>query len=289
MTRSAAVEDRERARRRPTCEHPGVRRSLIAVNTAPDSENRMHGDEAARYGFASGLVPGVDVLAYLAHAGVERWGADWLEGGRLDGRLAAPVYDREEVVVEATEADGAIDATVAGGDGDVRATARLTLLDDAGIDAVGERLVLTAPEIGILPEPDERPPAERDLLQPGTVLGTQWATFHADKAPRYLDEISEDHPVFRVDGLAHPGWLLRFANWALSSTVRLGPWIHVASVAWFLRSVRDGDTIEVRAIVTDRFERKGHEFVDLAVHERVDDRIVAFVDHRAIWRPRRTD
>ena len=158
-----------------------------------------------------------------------------------------------------------------------------------GADQVGARIVAAAPDIGVLPEPDERPPATRDRLQPGTVLGTQWATFHADKAGRYLDEISEDHPAFRSDGRAHPGWLLRFANWALSSTVRLGPWIHVASDAWFLRSVRDGDTIEVRAVITDRFERKGHEFVDLAVVMRVDERIVLSVDHRAIWQPRRAD
>ena len=72
-------------------------RALVAVNTAPESENRMHGDEARRYGFASGLVPGVDVLAYLAHEGVARWDAAWLAGGRLNGRLASPVYDGEIV------------------------------------------------------------------------------------------------------------------------------------------------------------------------------------------------
>ena len=55
-----------------------MRRELVAVNTAPDSENRMHGDEARRYGFESGLVPGVDVLAYLAHDGVQTWGPAWL-------------------------------------------------------------------------------------------------------------------------------------------------------------------------------------------------------------------
>ena len=268
-----------------------MRRTLIAVNTAPESENRMHGDEAASYGFESGLVPGVDVLAYLAHAGVERWGSDWLSGGRLNGKLISPVYDREEVVVEAVEADGGLDAVVAGLDGGVRSRAELSRFggDDDQLDELMERMATYAPGIGVLPDPDDRPSAEWGLLEPGTVLGTQWATFHADKAPRYLDEISEDHPAFRVDGFAHPGWLLRFANWALSSTVRLGPWIHVASDATFLRAVCDGDTIEVRAMVVDRYERKGHEFVDLAVHYLVGDRFVASVDHRAIWQPRRAD
>ena len=269
-----------------------MRRNLIAVNTAPDSENRMHGDEAARYGFASGLVPGVDVLAYLAHAGVERWGAGWLDGGRLDGRLLVPVYDREEVVVEATDDGDGLQVNVTGPDGVVRASATLQRLDrddEDQMEDVQQRLIAHAPDIGILPEPDERPAAARSLLEPGPVLGTRWATFHAAKAASYLDEISEDHDAYRVDGLANPGWLLRFANWALSSSVRLGPWIHVASDAWLLGAVRDGDTIEVRAMVTDRFERKGHELVDLAVVYRVGDRIVAHVDHRAIWQPRRAD
>ena len=70
-----------------------MRREVVAVNTAPDSENRMHGEEARRYGFASGLVPGVDVLAYLAHSGVDEWGSGWLGGGRLNGRLAAQADD----------------------------------------------------------------------------------------------------------------------------------------------------------------------------------------------------
>lgn len=37
-----------------------------AVNTAPDSENKMHDDRvAAQYGFQGGLVPGVTVYAYI--------------------------------------------------------------------------------------------------------------------------------------------------------------------------------------------------------------------------------
>ena len=42
--------------------------SATALNTAPDSENRIHGDELAKeYGFQGGLVPGVTISAYLVH------------------------------------------------------------------------------------------------------------------------------------------------------------------------------------------------------------------------------
>ena len=272
---------------------PSVRRELRAVNTAPASENRMHGDEARRYGFASGLVPGVDVLGYVAHDGVATWGTAWLGGGRLEGRLQSPVYDGEVVAVVSETAGAGLDVRVEGGSGDARAVAHLSMVD-AG--APGDRSradVLAAADPARFgtaprPEPSARPPAARTNLAAGTVLATQVARFHADRAPSYLDEISESDPAFRSEGCAHPGWLLRFANWALSSTVRLGPWIHVSSDAFLLVPVRDGDELEVRALVTDCFERKGHEIVDLEVLYLVDGGPVAFVEHRAIWQPRVT-
>ena len=39
-----------------------------AFNTAKASENKIHDDAVAhRFGFAGGLVPGVDVYAYMTH------------------------------------------------------------------------------------------------------------------------------------------------------------------------------------------------------------------------------
>lgn len=266
-----------------------TRRSLTAVNTAPDSENRMHGDEARRYGFSSGLVPGVDVLAYLAHDGVAAWGADWLGAGHLSGRLIEPVYDGDAVDVVTSRISRRLESSVTDAEGTERAAATLSLLSpDERAPLVGRADPATF-EVVIGPDPGARPPAAEDLLEPGTSLATQWATFHSDRTERYLDEISETDPAFRDLGLAHPGWLLRFANWALSTTVRMGPWIHVSSEAWLLDPVGDGDHLEVRARVTDCFERKGHAFVDLTATYLVGDRPVALVDHRAIWRPRLAD
>ena len=62
--------------------------------------------------------------------------------------------------------------------------------------------------------------------------------------------------------VAHPGWLLRFANAILVRNVVLGPWIHVSSDVSLLGIVQDGERVTARAVVVDEFERKGHRFVD---------------------------
>ena len=53
-----------------------------AFNTAKESDNQIHDDAVARrFGFTGGLVPGVDVYAYMTHLPVRRWGRAWLERG----------------------------------------------------------------------------------------------------------------------------------------------------------------------------------------------------------------
>ena len=53
--------------------------SVIAQNTGHGSDNKIHDDEIAqKFGFSGALVPGVDVYAYMTHAPVSHWGADWL-------------------------------------------------------------------------------------------------------------------------------------------------------------------------------------------------------------------
>src|SRR3990167_8711712 len=75
-------------------------RTLTAFNTATASENRIHADDvASRFGFTGGLVPGVDVFAYMAHAPVALWGRDWLSEGRIRAKFGKPVYDGDETLV----------------------------------------------------------------------------------------------------------------------------------------------------------------------------------------------
>jgi hypothetical protein len=59
-----------------------------AFNASKESENKIHDDTVARrFGFRGGLVPGVDVYAYMTHLPVLRWGRAWLERGTAECRL----------------------------------------------------------------------------------------------------------------------------------------------------------------------------------------------------------
>src|SRR5215218_4149683 len=86
---------------------------LQAYNTAKQSENKMHDDTVAkRFGFSGGLVPGVDVMAYMMHMPVAKWGRAFLERGLIDARFVKPVYDGEIADVIAEESNGVLSIEV---------------------------------------------------------------------------------------------------------------------------------------------------------------------------------
>jgi len=82
---------------------------VSAYNTSKHSENKMHDDTVAkRYGFSGGLVPGVDVMAYMMHLPVAKWGRAFLERGLLEARFVKPVYDGELTDVTGEESNGVL-------------------------------------------------------------------------------------------------------------------------------------------------------------------------------------
>ncbi|MGI8793440.1 MAG: hypothetical protein ACR2H3_09715, partial [Acidimicrobiales bacterium] len=135
--------------------------------------------------------------------------------------------------------------------------------------------------------PAERPAASSESLAKGTVLGSIAAGFHADLAGEYLAEVREALPLYAEERVAHPGWLLRFANRILVQNVKLGPWIHVGSDVRFLDVVRDGEQVECLARVTDEYEKSGHKFVVLDVALTANGRPVQRILHTSIYEPRR--
>lgn len=247
---------------------------VVAFNTATQSANRMHDDTvAATFGFPGGLVPGVDVWAYATGPCLDRWGTDFLTGGTIDLRFSTPVYDGETVTSTLDE-DGALE--VRGPDGDIRATGTARLSGDQPAPAA-------LPDAEV---PDDPPPATPERLAPGTVLGTLRFHHRAGPHAEYLDDVRDPRAAYAGGRVCHPGFLARQANYVLSRTVRLGPWIHVSTRATHRRVVTDGDAIEVRGVVTDEFERKGHRFVVLDVEVTADGDPAWSASHTAIWQPR---
>jgi acyl dehydratase len=257
-----------------------VQHHVKAFNTATASTNKIHDDAVAKgLGFRGGLVPGVDVYAYLCHLPAEHWGEAWLERGTIWARFESPVYDGDEVEITATETGGdVLELTLDDSSGGRCAVGRAAL-------ATGAPPALVVDEWPAGPPPAVPPPASEETIT-GPAFGCLEVTFHADRAGEYLDDIRETLPLFRDERVAHPGWLLRFANYVLTANVRMGPWIHVESTVRFLGIVRDGDRVQTRARVTEVRERGGHRFVDLDVLQLVGERPVARTAHTAIYQPR---
>jgi acyl dehydratase len=250
-----------------------------AFNTAQTSENKIHDDAVARrFGFGGGLVPGVDVYAYMAHQPVARWGRAWLERGAAECRFQKPVYDGDIATVTATETTVGLD---------LRVDSRGELCASGSASLPGR---LTAP--GELfpeppPPPGQRPPASEETLAAGTLLGIRPLAITRDLVEQCLSDLRETETLYLREGLAHPVIIARTGNWALNHNVVLGPWMHVGSKLQHFVAVHIGDEVSVRARVTANYEHKEHRFVEVDVQVLANERIpVARIAHTAIWLPR---
>jgi hypothetical protein len=253
-----------------------------AYNTAHSSENRIHDDAVARqFGFSGGLVPGVEVYAYMMHLPVERWGRAFLERGKAECRFTNPVYDGEVAEVVGREEGDAIAIEVRSG-GRCCATG-LARLPAAAPDAPALDRFPSASA----PAMENRPAASAETLPAGACLGSISLEASAELAAGHLGDVRETDALYGREGLVHPGMVLRMCNLALRLNVRLGPWIHVGSEVQNFSVARVGETLVARPCVRANYERKGHLFVDLEVLVLGDRaRPVALVQHTAIYRPR---
>jgi acyl dehydratase len=253
-----------------------------AFNTAKESENKIHDDAVARrFGFKGGLVPGVEVYAYMTHLPVARWGRSWLDRGSAECRLLKPVYDGDTAIVTATETPEGLDLRV-DSRGETCATGRATLPTAA---SPAPAIFATAPAP---PNPPEnRPSADETTLTVGTWFAIHPFRMGAEETQQYLSDVREDLPLYTDDGLFHPGTILHIGNWALRHNVVLGPWMHVGSRIEHFAAARIGDELSAKALVTGNYERKGHRFVDLDVLVYANRTTpVARIAHISIYRPR---
>lgn len=253
-----------------------------AFNTAKDSENKIHDDAVARrFGFSGGLVPGVEVYAYMTHLPVALWGRAWLEHGAAECRLLKPVYDGDRVTVSASETADGLDLEVES-HGELCATGRAGL--PAGASPV-PAIFAEAPTPS--DPPQDRPPAGEATLAVGTWLAIHPFRVSPEDARQYLADVRESLPLYAAQGLVHPGTILHIGNWALRHNVVLGPWMHVGSRIEHFAAAKIGDELSAKALVTGNYEKKGHRFVDLDVLVYANRTTpVARIAHVSIYRPR---
>lgn len=253
-----------------------------AYNTAHSSENKIHDDAVARrFGFSGGLVPGVEVYAYMMHLPVERWGRAFLEHGTAQCRFSNPVYDGEMAEVAGHDEGDAMAIEVTSG-GRICATGSARLPADAPAPPAADLFPLAPP-----PAMESRPAASPATLQVGATLGSIPMEASSAHAAGYLSDVRETDGLYAREGLVHPGTVLRMCNLALLQNVLLGPWIHVGSTVQNFSAARVGETLVARSRVAANYERKGHLFVELDVLVLGEStRPLAQVRHTAIYRPR---
>jgi acyl dehydratase len=252
---------------------------VSACNTSKQSENKIHDDAVARrFGFSGGLVPGVDVMAYMMHVPVAKWGRAFLERGSIEARFVKPVYDGEIADVTGEECDGVLSI-------EVKSRGQLCASGSASLPS-------SAPPVAISDFSEtaavaERRPVDTASYGLGKWLGTLPRAWAGDAAKEYLADVRERDPIYANEGLGHPGLLQRVMNKVLVDNAILGPWIHVGSRMQLLSAARSGDELTARAKVTGNYEKKGHRFVELDALVVANGRTpLAHCQHIAIYQPR---
>lgn len=256
--------------------------TVNAYNLSAASENKIHDDTVAKkFGFEGGLVPGVEVYAYMTHIPVARFGADWLARGTANCRFHKPVYDgRDAAVSGSAQGDDSVALKVES-EGILCATGEAAL--GAAETPPAADTIPAAP----LPDHPTRPDAAPETLVEDQVMGTFEVSYSADENAEYVDNVRETLGLYVKDGIVHPGLLLRMANRALSMNVKLGPWIHVGSDVRNFAPAKVGDNLSAPARLIREYEHKGHRFAELDVLIVANGTdTLSRVHHTAIYRPR---
>jgi len=256
-------------------------------NVSLHSANKIHDNAtAARYGFRGGLVPGVLVYAHLATPLVRHFGVPWLEGSVSELKLLSPAYDGEWLTISAEPAEAKGEAEAL----------HLVARNEAGEALATLTTHLPAalpppdPRAALAPAPADAPqvPIAWEAVRIGEPLrALDWVLGRAEHE-QWCDAAGDDLPLFRAGERPRiqPGRALRAANEVLGQHYQLEPWIHTGSRVIQRGALHLGDAVEVRAVPSEKWERKGHQFLTLYVALLCGGKPVLQVHHSAIFRLR---
>jgi len=249
---------------------------VVARNHVADSENRIHSDDIARkYGFHGALVAGVAVYGYLTYPVVHRFGERWLEHSVSNVRFLKPAYDGDKLTISLEQtADGSL-SSCHNATGELLAELRTSLPET--LPVAMDTACFEAPC-----KSRERPEMTWDAVQVMQSFQPWHWQITEDMNQTFASQVADDQSIYHE--AAHPHWLLAIANLALTREYVMHAWIHVGSEIRFRRLLRVNETVEVRAVPLEKWERKGHQFVRLYVAYFRDQELTTEIFHTAIFR-----
>jgi len=256
------------------------------VRAAPseiEPPNLIYQDEQARhYGYRGGLVPTASIYAYMSHSLVELLGRDWLDRGSAEVRFEHPLFDGEELrvsgQVSSVEEDGSlgIDYRAENGSGVA-----------CGLGAAWLPAHETRPEPSMEQYPrgklEERQRVSLQSLDVGHILCPFQAEFTWKQQWEYCQKNIRDH-LPQYQSAIHPGWLLTLANWILVANYDLPAWVPISSRVQHFHLQETECLVDVRGLVSEKYEYKGHHVMVLDLAVFADSRCLQIIRNTVIFR-----
>lgn len=249
---------------------------VVARNYVSDSENRIHSDDVAKkYGFHGALVAGVAVYGHLTYPLVKQFGTRWLGHSVTSVRFLKPAYDGETLSIGLARDQSGYVSSCRNAEGVLLAELQSTMPD-----ALPEPM---NPACFAVPcKPHERVEIDWDTVQPMQPFTPWHWQITEDLNRTFARQVADDLPVYHE--AAHPHWLLATANRALVREYVMPAWIHVGSEIRMHRVLKVNETVEVRAIPLEKWEKKGHQFIRLYLSYTRDNELTTEIFHTAIFR-----
>ncbi len=257
---------------------------ILAINDAMNSENRIHSDKiAAKYGFTGALVSGVNVFGYMTQPLVRAFGKKFLERGIMDVIFLKPAYQDDLLTVTTSETKTETSKR--------NCISNITNEQGVLLAKLESWLPLELPNIDELSDIDcptsESPRKEIawdsiKLNVPAPIF--QWIPTEAENQS-HVSAQRDQAPCYQgAAAYIHPYFLLDACNQALMRMFILPAWIHVGSKIIIRTPLKLGQTIAMKTVPIDKWERKGHQFIKLYIAMLIDGAVAVEVEHTAIFK-----
>ena len=130
---------------------------------------------------------------------------------------------------------------------------------------------------------DGRPEISWDTVHVNAPFKERQITVTADINQTYTSQVADPLDIYN-QGFVHPHFLLSSANTALVNEYVMPTWIHVGSETRHRKAVMVGDTLTVKSVPLEKWQKKGHEFIRLYVSYWRDDELTTDIMHTAIFK-----